>query len=616
MFVGRSGLVALVEQLVLVDGTPPVPTGRDRPVLVIEGYGGSGRTEFLHTQWSRWKSDTPTVWVDARLVDDPDTHSLRPLLIAVMQGLSDKVGGYEVKFPRVVLAHIAMESPVADVDPERAKQTMRRRLIEYRDRDALITLVGELLRTSLGAVTPNVPGGDVVADAVAQGIVDRLRRASKLAKFTWDESLAWFGHQDNGLRFDPVAALVQLSRQAAIDTPDVRGDVDDLLVAALLADVRESLGKVAGRPWNALVLLDEGDLPTARSFVTALLRMRRSRANRSPDPSATPTDPLVVVTTSGGRLAGDLPGRDEARPSWLAIDLGELTEQDVHDMARAHIWPPELGTRRVSDAVYRLTGGHAAATDLVLRALEAAPGLVDRVDEVLARPGTTASHTVEEELLGRIVKGLGPGGEVGEHLVTLSAARHRAEAGKLRELLDEPPGLDLMMSTTLWSGRGPQGQPALPRFVRYLGLRALAARAGGPDWTGMFTALRDQALEDGDHAGRLHHELALGNTALVADELTELLPDLPGEEWLALLDAITATPRLVADPHAVTAGGRDLVRRLVDTLHAIGDPRLSERRSLCRRYLLAENDFRTLAGSSEAFLLRAQHYHRLADRLC
>ncbi|RKT56090.1 hypothetical protein [Saccharothrix australiensis] len=615
MFVGRSGLVSLVEQLVLVDGSPPVPTGRDRPVLVIEGYGGSGRTEFLRQQWARWKANTPTVWVDARLVDDPDTHSLRPLLIAVMQGLSEKVNGYEVKFPRVVLAHIAMESPVPDVDPERAKQAMRRRLVEYRDRDALITLVGELLRTSLGAVTPTVPGADAVADAVAQGIVDRLRRASRLARFTWDEALVWFGHQDNGLRFDPIAALVQLSRQAAIDTPDVRGDVDDLLVAALLADVRESLAKVAGRPWNALVLLDEGDAPTARSFITALLRMRRSRANRSPDPLSTPTDPLVVVTTSDGRLAGDLPGRDEARPPWLSIDLGELTEQDVHDLARAHIWPPELGTRRVADAVHRLTGGHAAATDLVLSALEGAPGLVDRVDEVLARPGTTASRTVEEELLSRIIRGLGPGDDVGEHLVTLSAARHRAEAGKLRELLDEPPGLDLMTSTTLWSGRARE-QAALPRFVRYLGLRALAARTGGLDWTTVFTMLRDQARADDDREGRLHHELALGHTGPVARELAALLPELGDERWLELVDGITATPRLSTAPGSSGVDGRDVVGRLVTTLHALGDPRLSERRALCRRYLLAENDLRTLAGSSEAFLLRAQHYHRLAERLC
>ncbi len=611
MFVGRSGLVSLVEQLVLVEGTPPVPVGRDRPVLVVEGYGGSGRTEFLHTQWSRWKSDTPTVWVDARLVDDPDTHSLRPLLIAVMQGLSGKVGGYEVKFPRVVLAHIAMEEPIPDVDPERAKQAMRTRLIAYRDRDALVTLVGGLVRTSFGAVTPNVPGAEVVADAVAQGIVDRLRRASRLARFSWDEALAWFGHQDNGLRFDPVAALVQLSRQAAIDTPDVRGDVDDLLVAALLADVRESLTKVAGRPWNALVLLDEGDVATARSFVTALLRMRRSRANRAPDP---PTDPIVVVTTSGGRLAGDLPGRDEARPSWLAIDLGELTEQDVHDMARAHIWPPELGTRRVADAVYRLTGGHAAATDLVLRTLESAPGLVDRVDEVLARPGPNASVSVEDDLLGRIVKGLGSGDDVGGHLVTLSAARHRAEAGKLRELLDDPPGLDLMATTTLWSGRA-RDEPVIPKFVRYLGLRALAARRDGPLWTEVFTVLRDQAVRDGDLAGRLHHELALGNLGPVAGELADLLPDLGDQEWLDLLDAVTATPRLVAPP-PTAADGKDTVRRLVCTVHALGDPRVSERKALCRLYLLAENDLRTLAGSSEAFLLRAQHYRRLADRLC
>nr|BFE51426.1 hypothetical protein GCM10017745_48530 [Saccharothrix mutabilis subsp. capreolus] len=50
MFVGRSNLVDLVEQLVLVDGRPPVGQTPEPPVLVIEGYGGTGRSAFLDTQ--------------------------------------------------------------------------------------------------------------------------------------------------------------------------------------------------------------------------------------------------------------------------------------------------------------------------------------------------------------------------------------------------------------------------------------------------------------------------------------------------------------------------------------------------------------------------------------
>jgi hypothetical protein len=543
------------------------------------------------------------------LVEDRDVNSIRPLLLAVMQGLSKKVGAYEVKFPRVLLAHVAMESPVKTVDPNRANDEMRARLSTYRDRDALITLLGNLLKSSLGALMPPVPGSEALAESVAQAIVDPLRRAPLLARVSWDDALPWFKHQDNGRGYDDgISALVQLSRQAAIDTQDVREDVDNLLVAALLADVRESLARVAGRPWNAVVLLDEGDVPTARSFVAALVR-RWSRSNRSHGGAA--PYPLVVVAATGGQLAGDLPGHDEHRPSWLPVVLGGLTEEDVRDMALARLWPSHLGTSRVAEVTYRLTDGHAAATDAVLHALEAAHDLVDHVDDVLDRPGSAARQKLGEELLDRVVKGLGPRDRVVMDLVTLSAARDRGEAARLANALGTSFGLELMTSTTLWSDQ------TLPRFVRYLGLRALARRADddGPGWVEVFTALRDDAARADDDTGRLHHELSLGRTAVVAEELTALLPVLGAGEWLERLDDITATPNL-SRPLAVPAvEDRDVVHRLLVTTHALKDPRLSARDALCNRYLNAENDLRSLAGSSEAFLLRAREYRRLADRL-
>ncbi|MEU4765623.1 hypothetical protein AB0H12_20435 [Actinosynnema sp. NPDC023794] len=604
MFVGRSNLVSLVEQLVLVDGRPPTGLTQEPPVLVIEGYGGTGRSAFLDTQAARWKPHTPTALVNARSAADADVDSLRPLLVAVMQGLSEKVGTYEVKFPRVVLAYVAMESPIeGDFDVKRSRDEMKARLVAYRDRDALIGLVGSVVQSSFGALVPQLGMGDAFVDGVAQRIVDRLRRASRLARFSWDEALPWFRHQDNGYDFDEFTALVRLSKQAAKDTSDVRADVDDLLMGAMLADLRESLDRVANRPWNAVVLLDEGDTAAARSFVTALVDRRRRRHGREP---RLPPDPLVVVTTSAGALSQDLPDVDAGHP-WLREVLGDLTEADVHDLARARLWPPDLGTRRVADVTHRLTGGHAEATVAVLDALEDDHGLIDRVDEIFDRPVKTSRKTLEAHLLDKVVTGMGAGDHVAEDLATLSAARSRGEATRLAKLLRLDPTLELMASPSLWPDQ------ALPRFVRYLGLRRLAARTEGHRWTDVFTALRDEAVRQGDVVGSLHHRLALGETAAVAAELTGLLPELGDTEWLELLDSITATPAL-AHPLG-TPKVDDPVHRLLVTSHALSDSRLSERAGLRSRYVVAEKDLRSLAGSSEAFVLRAQHYHKLAGRL-
>ena len=59
MFVGRSALLALVEQCVQVSGGSQVGEGLERPVLLVAGGGGSGRSELLRTLWSEWKQETP-----------------------------------------------------------------------------------------------------------------------------------------------------------------------------------------------------------------------------------------------------------------------------------------------------------------------------------------------------------------------------------------------------------------------------------------------------------------------------------------------------------------------------------------------------------------------------
>ncbi|MBY8853911.1 hypothetical protein K7G98_39045, partial [Saccharothrix sp. MB29] len=64
------------------------------------------------------------------------------------------------------------------------------------------------------------------------GMLESSRRASN---FRWSRAaLEWFGHQDQGLGLNADRARLRLSAQARSRDPDVRRDVDDLLVAALL----------------------------------------------------------------------------------------------------------------------------------------------------------------------------------------------------------------------------------------------------------------------------------------------------------------------------------------------------------------------------------------------
>jgi hypothetical protein len=611
--------------------------------------------------WKKWGGRTPTAWVDPRLIGAPDSQEMRPVLLAVLLGLSGEVPGYRVRFPRVITAYIAMKEPITEEDPRQAAEAMLRRLVAYRDRHNLINLVGGLVRVAGNAVraaNPGTPGAvaDAFGQEIAPRIVDRIQRSPLAIKGALGRAVEWFRHQDQGLKFDPLTALVRLSGQAAINTEAVRRDVDELLVTALLADLRESLHNVENRPSNALILLDNGDMPMARAFITALVRVQ----GRAPDPlsglTERPLDPVVVVTSSGGVLAEDLelntqPVRwEESRTgrgimpaverygTWLPVQLGDFTEEDVRTMAQKKLWPPTLGSGTVSHLTYRLTGGHAEATGLVLRALESNPAQLNDLDQVLRDRSFTAPVTLEQYLLDKIVGGLRASGAVDKalrhDLVTLAAARDVSEAESLTELLQAPTHELLLTSGTLWSGRraalppldhASLTSPLLSPLVRYLGLRALASRTedDSPTWETVFGTLRDRgtAPSKSDRAARLHHELALGNRALVVAEFIDLLPIMADGEWLALLDQVTATPNprwcFTTPRNAATppTGHAEVIARVVEGQHAASDPQLSDPEALNHLYSRLSNDFGHLAGNSRVFLKRATYYGHLASAL-
>jgi hypothetical protein len=653
VFTGRSNLLAFSDQLIAERGGAQVDRDALRPVLVIEGYGGSGRTAVLSEIGRRWHKRTMTAEIRSLALPPADPEKgERPLIAAILLGLAlgTRAPGFErVSFDRVVLACIAMAEPVPAGDPRRAAEEMLGRLTRYRDRGAVQALISSLVRgvkesltasTLLAGVPIAKQTADAVADTAARGITDALQRSAWVAKHNWGDALTWFGHQDLGLANDPIATLVRLSWQTALDGPGVGKDIDDVLVAALLADLRAGLGKIANRRANAVLLIDDGDAPAATTFVTSLVRVRQFLADRQ-----VPPDPLAVIVASGGGLAtavrdhapephrvaesglGTLTAAQVGESTWLPVLLDDLSRTDVESIVDGYLWPPELGTYVIADSVHRLTTGHPAATTLIVHDLFRRPTLTGRIDPVLDNRAPDGNgRTIGEYLRDRAVAALSVHGRADARanadLATLAAARDRDEAEALLGLLRTPEtGAQALACPALWPATGPRCSPAMPSFLRFLLLQQLAGRA--PDaadgWPAVFTALLEQA--DGDE--RPHHLLALDRGPEAVETLTKQLSTRPGAEWLALLDATLATPAVHREPAdadaAVADDAANRVGLLVGHLHPLADPRLTEVAARVYHHLGAAHQYMELAttGTSDRrkFLQRGQEHRRRAERL-
>ncbi|MEJ3655568.1 hypothetical protein WEH80_21595 [Actinomycetes bacterium KLBMP 9759] len=402
-FVGRAELLEAINEMTAVHQSSN--SGDARPVLVVEGCGGSGRSALLAEVRERLHAQAPTVLVHPPTITPPPRaapaaasagvdSSVRRLLAAIMLGLSEKVAGYDLKFERVLLAHIAINAGIdGTMDAERAKIQLREATNNYRDPGLLQGLIGNLAQ-SVGALASNLPApGGVITPALIQTIADQMVKRFQTSRwFTqlkWSqEALLWFGERSQGLHLDPEAARVRLCLQASSSDRAVRRDVDELLVAALLADLRHSLKTTRNRPLNVLVLIDEGDGPAATTFIRALLRTRQAIATRNSTDRRI-ADPLTVVTASNGTLGTHLTasfGAPSRTGTWHRMPVGNLHLHEVVQLARDDdSWSPRTTAAAVGASTYRLTRGHAATTAFVLNALHEEERLAEHLDTLLRR---------------------------------------------------------------------------------------------------------------------------------------------------------------------------------------------------------------------------------------
>ena len=621
-FYGREGILARIEGLVQV----PRDTER-RPLLLVEGNGGSGRSELAAEALRRWSPRAPAALVDGLRFDlGTGEHSaatpVRLVLGEMMRQFQRAPHGYSVRWGRMSLLLVAMQKEVDTTDASGGEKEMLDRLAKH-GRSALLAdlldwFMSLPISVQAGPASVRVDIGPA-ARAIARSILGGLSVAWRGSAKGWSAELAWIAPP--GMERDPrnaIGELIRISRIAGQRDEQHRREVDSLLMRAFLADITESASRLRGRPYNFLLVLDNSDSLVGQDFLQMLCETRRELFHGDYR-----HDPLTVVAVGGlvvlPDLAAGAPGGGPADAAWAAavtrVRLDDLPEECMGSLRREypcgadHVYP--TGPSR-DHLVHRLTGGHCQAAKAIFERLPLLdPKLPLNLDELLGAPwtedflgiaatGQTLSsrggrRNPDSEVAGRIlttiIKGLTPDRVLKpllvRDLVTLAAGRTIDEARTLRgRLLMSPPAdQDTLFSGPLWSHLTPDGCLAMIPVTRHLLLRELQARDQNSiiGWEKVFGTLQERAEErererakDGSlpspaaRADRMHRRLALGEITSVVEELASLVRQVDEATWLSHLDAATATPAPIrlAPSHEPPAAMRDLRRNIYQLAYA------------------------------------------------
>lgn len=637
---GLKGVTHLVRQLMTRVERGGTLSSPDFPVLVVEGFRGTGKSALL-TRLAGLLEHVP----HARLDLEKNRHaSVSEVLSAIAFDLSKRYPKYELRFPRFIVGQLVAGLDLDLTDHSVACRQVEAALREYRDFDA----VRQVLVDTAGSVLAGVGHSTGVPIKPPTGLlrlgVNWLAERAPGRTFSLGPYQGWYGHRDLGLHHHAIDVLVDLNRWASdAEDEDNRLRMDELLLEAFLADLRAEFdrGRRADeRSLNCVVLLDDADTELGRRFLAQLVTTRRQRAVGEQDGA----DPLTVVVTSRGMLLADVPGTDTAmvepealrtgsydvadlcRHWWLGVHLPDLTRDEV-GRAAADMGLAWGNNQRITRVVHDLTGGHPAATSIVLDAIaRGAPTRWVEPEVILARPdrpGAADGSTVENRILDRLLADVSDG--VRRDLVTCASARKHAHALALAGvdglLVNGRIGYDVV-DRVLWSAGGAAGLALLRRLLT----RRLAARteADGPAWSDVHAKLRHLCRAEHDETGDLHYALADGELAFVAARLRALLSEVDSTAWFELATAVASAPRRpqpsaapIDDVRAaVDAAGLDPsltgVARLVAALQVAGDPFADSRRRDV--HLQIADDYGEVArlcpGGPHAIFLEASRRHR------
>ncbi|MCY9786803.1 hypothetical protein KIK06_23250 [Nocardiopsis sp. EMB25] len=530
--------------------------GRRRPVMVVEGGHGHGKTHLLRWMGANLRErEIPHAHLD---LADPRYYSdvaavLTDLVSVTANGLGHHRRYYgRLEFPRLWIALLALRLDLADGEPgsdrEQVEQVLQR--VRSQDRGSLAWLGDRLDRAR-----DLIPPGEFLGPEAP--VLELSRWVATVARFGAagaDRAVTWFRTRDRGRNDGEVDALVALAHSAREPdrTDPTRGLTNRRIVTAFLCDALRADMRHAPKRLNTLptpvILLDNAHRGVGPELVEALTQV----------PGSADPEPLTVVaTTRDGRdsLLRGLPdplaglGGDAA---WTSFRLSALSARDTGRLL-AERTDGEHVAEDPAERLWEFTSGHPAATVRIVESWTEVRGrgLHEALTHTPAVPdtGRAQTRTTEERMLADV---LGADltdlpEDLREALTTCSAARDE-DAGLWLYRAQDPPhtaGENELRAHPLWDGDQ-------PTVLRRLLLRRLARRERGgphPDWSATHRGLADyyQSTDpDPDRAteSEIHHRLSDGQLLRVAWHFEGWLraPDIGGAVWVRRLRAVTAAP--------------------------------------------------------------------------
>ncbi|WP_242620894.1 hypothetical protein [Streptomyces sp. BK239] len=645
------------------------------PLLVLAGGRGAGKSavlaEILDAYTERLRGGESRKRTPAALIDCEDEQFARPpheespeswspvwqALLVLAEQLTEPVkAAGQLTFPRLTAGLVAVRAGdwSGRGDSERIRRELTRILL-LNERGSRFSMAGRwAARVAVQVVSTASGQGAFVAaaieatlEALSEGVTSRKEQ----------KPATWYRAYPNAGGNAKRGLLLLAGNFRAGGAS--REHAERRLVRALLADLAEAysgLGSHLRRLGRPLVLLDNARGGPGPGLLDAVLRDRAEGI----------ADQVVWAATvrgTGHPLLRDAVRRDLAEVAratgWtpgpspssraLLVPLPPLSPDDTLHMVGA-VCDDVVVPPRLPHAVHRLTGGNPLGIVLTATAARQHPDRAASLGRLLtARIKLTEDRTDDgrpacTELLTRLV----PADRLDELTVLAAAHDHDSAVALAAARLPDDFGSSGVRSLRArLAAEGLAGRPdhfVGDPFVRTLLLLRLHHRdADRAEWREVHETLirhytpGPEGHADPSHARyRLHHELALGDTAGAVAHLRDTFPTLDTRAWLGTLAFLASAPCFPARdddrrtaialgrtdgaelaPDGVDAGLHLRVRRLLHAVWQVSDPLVPPEATVCDRLrfeLLQLSDLRPAGGALLFTTSRAWHRDALAGR--
>ncbi|MFJ8112961.1 hypothetical protein [Streptomyces sp. NPDC096132] len=559
------------------------------PLLVLAGGRGLGKSavlaELLDAYTERLRKGEPRKRTPMALIDCEDEQFARPpheespeswspvwqALLVVAEQLTEPVkAAGQLTFPRLTAGLVAVRASdwSGRSDSDRIRRELTRILL-LNERRTHFSLAGRWAAKVASKVIAAASGGGPFVAATVEATLEALSEG-----FTSHKELkpaTWYRGYPNAGGNAKRGLLLLAGNFRAGGTS--REHAERWLVRALLADLAEAyagLGSHLRRLGRPIVLFDNAGGGPGPGLLDAVLRDRADgvvdqvvcvatvRGTRHPVLRDAVRHGLPEVTRATRWEPGSSPSSRA-----LLVPLSPLSPDDTLHMVGAICDDVEVPPR-LPHATHRLTGGNPLGIVLLATAARRHPDRAASLGRLL-----TAEVMVEEdraddgrpayaELLSRLV----PADRLDELTVLAAAHDHDSAVALAHAQLPDDFGSSGVRSLRVrLAEEGLAAQPGQfvgDPFVRTLLLLRLHHRhADHVKWREVHeTLIRHYTQDDSRPAHaryRLHHELALGDTAGAVAHLRDTFPTLDTHAWLDTLRFLASAPYF----HAHDAEGRD-----------------------------------------------------------